>query len=65
METAFVDDTILQDAVALKAQIALDMCAMWVRKSGMHWNLGKSFVMLQAVCAHQPVVSTARESNYR
>jgi hypothetical protein len=28
METAFVDDTILQDAVALKAQIALDVCAM-------------------------------------
>jgi hypothetical protein len=51
METAFAGDTILQDAVAPKAQIELDVSAMWARKSGMHWNLGKACVMLQpGVC---------------
>jgi hypothetical protein len=47
METAFVDDTILQDALALKAQIALDACTTWARKSGMRWKLGMPFATLQ------------------
>jgi hypothetical protein len=47
METAFADDTILQDAVALKVQFALDACAMWARKSGMHRKFGKLFVMMR------------------
>jgi hypothetical protein len=42
---------IVPDAVVLKGQIALDACALWARKNGMHWILGKSFVMLQpGVC---------------
>jgi hypothetical protein len=58
IEIAFADDTILQDVIALKAQIVFASCATRNRKSDVHWNLGYSLAILQLV------VSIARERHY-
>jgi hypothetical protein len=63
MATAVANKTLLQDVVALTAQIALYSCAKRARNSCVHYILAKLFLMLSRGRVHHSVVCYSRARN--